>query len=232
MPHTNNVVRPRSLLDQNAEYERRFKMLLEGAESDFTIDCQGEIHHVHQEIISQVAFFAAAATNGFKETHEAKIYLPEDDPDAVRYMVTYLYLSVFGHHWTAEANCLCGGGDFCQLPLELMVEICILADKYGLAPLARYTCDEMELRDWAATNDALLEAIRLASDFKQTRPDLPADQDPFERLALMVISKPETLSSYLETTRGNNFIQTDDRFTEHVMQIMVRELSDDGRSLE
>ncbi|KAF4458120.1 Speckle-type POZ protein [Fusarium austroafricanum] len=69
--------------------DRLFKT---GAYSDFTITCRGKEFKVHKAIICpQSSFFKAACNGSFKEAHEGKMDLPDDDPVAVEKMLRYLY---------------------------------------------------------------------------------------------------------------------------------------------
>ncbi|KAF5689980.1 kelch repeat BTB domain-containing protein [Fusarium denticulatum] len=62
-----------------------------GELSDLTIICGNNQHRVHKLILSTGSkFFKVACTGTYKES-DGKIYLPDDDPAAVRKMIGYLY---------------------------------------------------------------------------------------------------------------------------------------------
>ncbi|EWG54839.1 hypothetical protein FVEG_12946 [Fusarium verticillioides 7600] len=66
-------------------------MLKTGELSDLTIICGNNQHRVHKLILSTGSkFFKVACTGTYKES-DGEIYLPDDDPAAVRKMIGYLY---------------------------------------------------------------------------------------------------------------------------------------------
>ncbi|KAF4946276.1 hypothetical protein FGADI_11302 [Fusarium gaditjirri] len=75
-----------------------------GTYSDFVITCGNDTYHVHKAIVCpRSSFFTAACNLNFKEGQEGKIDLPDDDPEAVREMVYYLYhLDLKGHDFIPE----------------------------------------------------------------------------------------------------------------------------------
>ncbi|KAF2107091.1 hypothetical protein BDV96DRAFT_673799 [Lophiotrema nucula] len=74
------------------DYVESQKSLLEtGKFSDFVITCNGRTWHVHKAIIAQQCAFFDGATRFGKSAEDNAIDLPEDDPDAVGYMLQYLY---------------------------------------------------------------------------------------------------------------------------------------------
>ncbi|CAE6997341.1 hypothetical protein CFE70_000466 [Pyrenophora teres f. teres 0-1] len=66
--------------------------LTSGDYSDLTIKCADETFNVHKIIVCmQVEFFARAVKFGGKETQENVIYLPDDDPKVIYFLLRYLY---------------------------------------------------------------------------------------------------------------------------------------------
>ncbi|KAF5561715.1 kelch repeat BTB domain-containing protein [Fusarium napiforme] len=62
-----------------------------GELSDLTIICGNNRYHVHKLILSTGSrFFKVVCTGTYKES-DGEIYLPDDDPAAVRKMIGYLY---------------------------------------------------------------------------------------------------------------------------------------------
>ncbi|KAF5620786.1 amino acid transport GAP1 [Fusarium sp. NRRL 52700] len=72
--------------------------------SDLVITCGDDVHRVHKAIICpRSLFFTAACNANFIEGQEGRINLPEDDPNAVRDMIHYLYnLDLVGHEFIPE----------------------------------------------------------------------------------------------------------------------------------
>lgn len=87
-----------------------------GRYSDFTITCKGHQFRVHQAIVcSQCLFFDAAICGHFQvgstsyctvlllaleqKASEEIVYLPDDDGDTVRRLISYLYLQDYGGTW-------------------------------------------------------------------------------------------------------------------------------------
>ncbi|KAL7756501.1 hypothetical protein ACKLNR_013494 [Fusarium oxysporum f. sp. zingiberi] len=87
------------------------KLYETGTYSDLIITCGNDIYQVHKVIVCpRSSFFTAACSGKFKEGQEGKINLPDDDPDAVREMIHYLYhLDLAGHEFIpADGNFLEG----------------------------------------------------------------------------------------------------------------------------
>lgn len=61
--------------------------------SDMKITCQGHTFKVHRFIIcKQSQFFETARTGPFKESTEQTVDLPDDDPETVERVISYLYM--------------------------------------------------------------------------------------------------------------------------------------------
>ncbi|KAF1828597.1 hypothetical protein BDW02DRAFT_574738 [Decorospora gaudefroyi] len=63
--------------------------------TDLTITCGPLTFEVHRVVVaggSACDFFAKALSFAGKETEEKNIHLPDDDPDMIRRLITYLYL--------------------------------------------------------------------------------------------------------------------------------------------
>ena len=67
-------------------------LLLQAAKySDLTIVCRGREFPVHRAIVCPHSPFLDAADGMCQEAHSGRIELPEDDPDAVERMISYMY---------------------------------------------------------------------------------------------------------------------------------------------
>ncbi|KAL2214977.1 hypothetical protein M432DRAFT_554120 [Thermoascus aurantiacus ATCC 26904] len=68
-------------------------LFIGGKYSDLVISCGGHDFRVHRNIVcSQSDFFEAAANGYFSEARANKITLPEDDPQTVERVLSYLYI--------------------------------------------------------------------------------------------------------------------------------------------
>ncbi|KAF2107104.1 hypothetical protein BDV96DRAFT_590110 [Lophiotrema nucula] len=66
--------------------------LSSGDYSDLKITCQGEVFNVHKVVVcNRVEFFARAIRFPGKESNDANVDLPEDDPSVVKLLVQYMY---------------------------------------------------------------------------------------------------------------------------------------------
>jgi len=67
-------------------------LLISGEHSDLTITCGSDSYKIHKNIAcSRVGFFAGAENFGGKETNEASIDLPDDEPAIVKLLIQYIY---------------------------------------------------------------------------------------------------------------------------------------------
>lgn len=103
-------------------------------------NCQ--IHHVHKKLLSQrSAFFDAAISSGFRESHENEIVLEEDNPLIFEFFLTWLYTSQLPSHAYYADVCIRLREDISVVFLRLLS----VADKY-IAPDLEALCYE-RIRD-------------------------------------------------------------------------------------
>jgi hypothetical protein len=70
------------------------KLFKEGTYSDLTITCGDDEYKVHKAIICpRSSFFATACGGPFQEGRTGVVALPDDNPQAVKLMIRYLYYS-------------------------------------------------------------------------------------------------------------------------------------------
>ncbi|KAJ9308090.1 hypothetical protein DTO217A2_2331 [Paecilomyces variotii] len=68
-------------------------LLLHGDYSDMKVTCRGFIFNVHRAIVcTQSHFFASALNAGFKESITHVVDLPDDDPETIERVLSFMYL--------------------------------------------------------------------------------------------------------------------------------------------
>lgn len=58
--------------------------------------------HAYEDILCRLPFFRAALLNGFKETADKKITMPEDEPEIVAALVEFLYVGSYTYTYDPE----------------------------------------------------------------------------------------------------------------------------------
>ncbi|KAL8650256.1 MAG: hypothetical protein Q9210_003927 [Variospora velana] len=87
-----------SISHLNALTESLESLFHSGRYSDFSIACRGREFRVHKTVLCKASkFFAVACDRGFKEAHEGTMDLSDDDPEALRRLLQYLYTADYTH---------------------------------------------------------------------------------------------------------------------------------------
>ncbi|KAI4140648.1 MAG: hypothetical protein L6R39_005702, partial [Caloplaca ligustica] len=116
---------------------------------------------VHEASLAKSPVFAAMCQEGFQESRERCIYLPEDDPDSFGAVIEYLYTGNFRIEHDSPTS-----GFTRESSLIELATIYVAAEKYHLDALKTLVVDEFSLRlvpgkpeDWLASAEVIYQAI-------------------------------------------------------------------------
>lgn len=153
--------------------------------SDLKISCGSMLLDVHKAIICpKSAFFAAACrkSSGFKEAQTGTINLEDDDPDAVRMMIHYLYHFDYP---IVDTNVAVP-----DITPKLHAKVYALGEKYGIPRLKDLAAKKFNDTAQAVDPEPLLDGI-----FEAYTSTIDTDRDLRDVAANAVFGRADLLDS-------------------------------------
>ncbi|KAE9984460.1 hypothetical protein EG328_008759 [Venturia inaequalis] len=109
-------------------------LLASGDFSDLTITCQGTIFNVHKSVVCfQSRFFRNAVKEGAFKGETGVVDLPDDNPDAVKAMLQFVYSRAYGRE-----------DPLCNIDMPLHARTYCLAQRLSLDYLMKYAAGRLE----------------------------------------------------------------------------------------
>ncbi|KAI9723905.1 MAG: hypothetical protein M1828_004024 [Chrysothrix sp. TS-e1954] len=187
------------------------RMWRERPHSDVTIKCKGREWFLHKIVLVAAPFFANALGGQFKRSgQEAKtsvIDLPDDDPDAVEAMLSYLYNGRFED--VPLVNRRSDGRSSPSDNFTFYVTLYLLADKYSLnmlkSDITRSITTQFEQGRYLHANlnvIAFLQAIKQLYDGSATND---------RQLKDAILTKSDLLTKLLLRKPSNDDFRSDTR---------------------
>ncbi|KAL1963538.1 hypothetical protein VTN77DRAFT_8119 [Rasamsonia byssochlamydoides] len=140
---------------QGAHFMR--ELLQSGDYSDLTIYCGADVYRIHRAIVCpQSKVLAAMCRGGFKEAQTGEINMPDDDPEAVKMMVSYFYNQ--DYHMAKDNVC---GGKTEPNPI-LDARTYSIAHKYDVPPLEALA--KKKFTNWAADKWDSEDFVRIVQE--------------------------------------------------------------------